>query len=56
MKFISYTKTDTYVILIGENGEKYLLPSSTIIVVDDNSGLKTIKLIATRKNLGILVD
>lgn len=52
MRFISYTKTDTYYQFNGENGEKYLIPSTDVILVDDESNLLSIKLIATRKTIG----
>lgn len=56
MRFINIETGDGYVTLTSDDGTKYMLPSSSIIVVDDYSGLKTIKLIATRKVLGVLVD
>lgn len=52
MKFISYTATDTYYEFIGENNEKVLVPSADVILVDDESNLLSIKLIATRKVIG----
>ena len=52
MKFISYTKTDAYYEFIGENGEKYIIPSTDVVLVDDKSNLLSIKLIATRKVIG----
>ena len=56
MRFIDIETGDGYVTLTSDDGTKYMLPSSSIIVVDDYSGLKTIKLIATRKILGTLVN
>lgn len=52
MKFISYTKTDAYYEFVGENGEKYIVPSTDVVLVDDASSLLSIKLIATRKVIG----
>lgn len=52
MRFISYTKTDTYYEFVGENGEKMLIPATDVVLVDDESGLISIKLIATRKVIG----
>ena len=52
MRFISYTKTDTYYEFVGENGEKMLIPTTDVVLVDDESGLISIKLIATRKVIG----
>lgn len=52
MRFISYTKTDTYYEFVGENGEKYIIPSTSVVLVDDESGLISIKNTATRKTIG----
>lgn len=54
MKFISYTKTDSYYEFTGENGEKVLVPSVDIILVDDESNFYSIKLIASRTTIGIV--
>ena len=56
MIFVSYTATDAYYEFIGVNGEKVLMPTSAVIIVDDNSGMKSVKLIASRKTIGTLVD
>lgn len=52
MRFISYTATDTYYEFIGENGEKYIIPATDVVMVDDESNLLSIKNTATRKTIG----
>lgn len=52
MRFISYTKTDTYYEFIGENGNKTIMPTTSVILVDDESNLLSIKNTATRKTIG----
>ena len=52
MRFISYTKTDTYYEFVGENGEKYIIPATDVVLVDDESNLLSIKNTATRKTIG----
>ena len=52
MRFISYTATDTYYEFIGENGEKYIIPATSVILVDDESNLISVKLVASRKVIG----
>ena len=54
MIFVSYTKTDTYYEFVGENGEKVIAPATDVIIVDDESGMKAVKLIASRRLLGLL--
>ena len=52
MRFISYTATDTYYEFIGENGEKYIIPATDVVLVDDKSNLLSIKLVNSRKVIG----
>ena len=52
MRYVSYEKQDAYYAFEDENGNKTLIPSVGIILVDDGSNLLTIKTIATRKVLG----
>lgn len=54
MIFVSYTKTDSYYEFVGENGEKVIAPATDVIIVDDESGMKAVKLIASRRLLGLL--
>lgn len=55
MKFISYTKTDAYYEFIGENGEKYIIPSTDVVLVDDKSGAVSVKSTASRNTIGYIV-
>ena len=52
MRFISYIQDDTFYEFIGENGLKLVAPVNSIILIDDNSGLLSIKLVSTRKTIG----
>lgn len=54
MKFISYTKGDAYYEFIGEGGEKYIIPSVDVILVDDESGSIVVKNTASRRTIGYL--
>ena len=53
MKYNSFNESDFYYEFIGDNG-KEIMPKSAVILVDDNSGLLSIKLIATRKTIGLV--
>ena len=55
MRFISYTKTDTYYEFLGENGEKMLIPATDVVLVDDESGAISIKNTASRCTIGYLI-
>lgn len=55
MRFIDYTKTDTYYEFIGEGGEKVLIPSVNVILVDDESGAIAVKNTASRCTIGYLI-
>ena len=54
MKFTSYIKSDTYYQFIGDDGLTFVAPIDKVILVDDGSNLLSIKLIATRKVIGIV--
>jgi len=54
MIFTSYTKSDAYYEFVGENGMKMIIPATDVILVDDESNLLSIKLIATRKTIGLV--
>lgn len=56
MKFISYTKTDAYYEFVGENGEKHIVPSTSVVLVDDESGAISVKNTASRKTIGYIVN
>lgn len=55
MKIASYTKTDTYFEFVGENGEKMIVPSVDVILIDDESGAISVKNTASRKTIGYYV-
>ena len=55
MRFISYNKTDSYYEFTGENGEKVLVPSADVILVDDESGAIAVKNTASRCTLGYIL-
>lgn len=55
MRFISYTKTDSYYEFVGENGEKYIIPSTDVVIVDDESGALSIKNTASRCTIGYII-
>jgi hypothetical protein len=54
MIFTSYTKTDSYYEFVGSNGEKYIIPSTDVILVDDESGAIAVKNTASRCTIGLL--
>lgn len=55
MRFISYTKTDTYYEFVGENNEKVIIPATSVVIIDDESGAITVKNTASRCVVGYLV-
>ena len=55
MRFISYNKTDSYYEFTGENGEKLLIPSTSVITIDDESGAIAVKNTASRCTLGYIL-
>lgn len=54
MIFDSYVKTDFYYEFTSANGEKYIIPSTDVILIDDGSNALSIKLIASRKTIGLV--
>ena len=54
MRFISYTKSDTYYEFIGENNEKVLIPSTGVVLVDDGDSI-TVKSTGGRATVGYLL-
>lgn len=50
MVYANFTKTDNYIEL-SEGNNKLIVPSSAVIIIDDESDLNTIKSIASRKNI-----
>lgn len=53
MIFDTYTKGDGYYEFIGGD-TKYIIPESNVILVDDESGMLTIKNIASRCTIGVV--
>ena len=56
MVFKSYPKTDTYYEFVGENGEKYLIPATDVILVEDESCAISVKNTASRCTIGYLIN
>ena len=55
MRFKSYTKTDSYFEFVGENDEKYLIPATDVVLIDDESGAVTVKNTASRCTIGYFI-
>lgn len=52
MIYNSVSKTDTYVEL--SNGDnKLIMPTSSVIIVDDESGMQSIKTVGSRKTVAL---
>lgn len=56
MQFVSYRKTDTYYEFVTDKGEKVLMPSTDVILVDDESGLVSVKNTASRCTIGTILQ
>lgn len=54
IKYVSYTKDDSNYTFVDENGGKFITPVGSIMLVDDKSGLISVKGIATRKTIAIV--
>lgn len=54
MIYIDFNKTDNYYEFIDGAGGKTIIPTSSVILVDDESGYISIKLTASRKTIGLL--
>lgn len=52
MRYTSYTSTDSYYEFTDSNGNKTLMPATSVILVDDESNLLSIKNTASRKVIG----
>ena len=52
MIYNDFSKTDTYVEL--SNGDhKLIMPTSSVIIVDDESGIQSIKTVGSRKTVAL---
>lgn len=54
--FNKITKTEAYVELTTENGEKHIIPTSDVIFVNDESGFVSIKNTGSRKTIGLISE
>lgn len=55
MIYNNITKTTTYVEL--SNGEnKIIMPTSSVIIVDDESNLTSVKTVGSRKTIGLVKE
>ncbi len=54
MRFISYSDEGSYYEFLCEDGGKYIIPSTSVILIDDESNLISVKLVASRKVIGIV--
>lgn len=55
MIYNSISKTDTYVEL--SNGDKkIIMPTSSVIIVDDESGMQSIKTVGSRKTVALVKE
>lgn len=52
--FNSYTLENDCYTFVAENGDIVMMPAATTILVDDNSGVVSIKNTASRKTVGLL--
>lgn len=52
MRFNTYSKTDTYYEFLGDDGYKMIIPTTDVVLIDDESGVLTIKNTATRCIIG----
>lgn len=55
MVYTNINKTDTYIELT-EGDNKLIVPSSAVIIINDESNLNTIKSIGSRKNIASYKD
>lgn len=53
MIYTGYTKTDSYYEFVGSEG-KLIIPATDVVLVDDESGLISIKNTASRCTVGLL--
>lgn len=54
--FNSINKTETYVELRTEKGEKFIIPTSDAIFVNDESGMVSVKNTGSRKTIGLIPE
>ena len=54
MRFINYTKSDSYYEFVTDNNEKYLIPAIDVILVDEGDSI-SVKNTASRCTIGYIV-
>ena len=52
MRFNTYSKTDTYYEFLGDDGYKMIIPTTDVVLIDDESNLLSIKNTSSRKVIG----
>ena len=52
MIYNDFSKTDTYVEL-SKGDNKLIMPTSSVIIVDDESGIQSIKTVGSRKTVAL---
>lgn len=52
--FNSINKQESYVELTTKDGEKHIIPANSIIFVDDESGMVSVKNTGSRKSIGLI--
>lgn len=52
MIYTDFTKTDTYVEL-SKGDNKLIMPTSSVIIVDDESSMQSIKTVGSRKTVAL---
>lgn len=55
MIYNSVSKTDTYVEL-SKGDNKLIMPTSSVIIVDDESGMQSIKTVGSRKTVALVKE
>lgn len=54
-RFNNITRTETFIILEGDNNLKVVLPTASTILVDDESGAISVKTTSSRKTYGYVL-
>jgi hypothetical protein len=49
-----YEKTESYYKFYNDDGKAMIVPTSDVILIDDESGFLAVKLIASRKTIGLV--
>ena len=54
-RFNNITRTETFIVLEGDNNLKVLLPTASTILVDDDSNAISVKTTSSRKTYGYVL-